>query len=235
MLEQQVELYQEEGKEEQETARKVAEQDVSIEAGIGNAALLIETITGDPRIMGILAEKGYNEEVFNEGRTLLENARSAFASRAAAIAAQRYASSRLAGTEISAEKAFTDFRLVARAVFKDEPEAFSALNLKDSLPPNRSQFIARALTAIENARLEEYTGRLSRFGCDEEGLAQVEASISALETTDAGQNQLISDAMTATAERDAAWEALSGWVSQLRAVAKTALRDKPDLVKILDV
>jgi len=136
---------------------------------------------------------------------------------------------------MSAEKAFADFRLVARAVFKDEPEAHSALNLKDSMPPNRSQFIPKALTAIENARLEEYAGRLARFGYDEEGLAQVEATVFALETADAGQNRLISDAMTATAERDAAWKALGSWISLFRAVAKAALRDKPDLVKILDV
>ena len=235
MSEQSNTAYKEKEKEELTQARQRAEQDVSIEAGIGNAALLIETVTSDPQVLEILAEKGYDEEVFTQGRDLLASAQSAFSSRAAAIAAQRYASSRLAGTEMSAEKAFTDFRLVARAVFKDEPEAFSALNLKDSLPPNRSQFIAKTLTAIENARLEEYAGRLSRFGYDEEGLAQVEAAVSSLETADAGQNQLISDAMTATAERDAAWEALSGWVSQFRAVAKAALRDKPDLVKILDV
>ena len=233
MIDQQVnEDYTEETPEQ---AARRAEQDVSIEAGIGNAALLIETVSNDPQIMEILAEKGYTEEAFTEGRTLLKIARSAFATRAAAIAAQRYASSRLAGAHSTAEKAFVDFRLVARALFKDEPEAHSALNLKDSVPGSRSQFIAKALTAIENARLEAYAGRLARFGYDEEGLAQVEAAVSALETADAGQNQLISDAMTATAERDAAWEALSGWVSQFRAVAKAALRDQPDLFKILDV
>ena len=235
MLEEQADSCQEEETEEQTASRKIAEQDVSIEAGIGNAALLIETVTGDPQIMEILAGKGYDEASFTAGRTLLDAASSAFASRAAAIAAQRYASSRLAGIETAAEKAFTDFRLIARAVFKDEPEAHSALNLKDELPGNRSRFIAKALTSIENARLEPYAERLAQFGYDEDGLAQVEQAVAALETADAGQNQLISDAMTATAERDAAWEQLSGWVSQFRAVAKVALRDKPDLVRILNV
>ncbi|MBN1267667.1 MAG: hypothetical protein JXA25_19400 [Anaerolineales bacterium] len=235
MIEEQVDAYQEEETEEQTAARKIAEQDVSIEAGIGKAALLIETVSGDPQIMEILTEKGYDETVFTEGREFLATARSSFASRAAAIAGQRYASARLSGTQSAAEKAFTDFRMVARALFREETEAFSALNLKDSLPRNRSQFIAKALTAIENARLEPYAERLARFGYDEDGLAQVEQAVAALETADAGQNQLISDAMTATAERDAAWEALSSWVSQFRAVAKAVLRDQPDLVKILDV
>jgi hypothetical protein len=235
MLNQDVEMYEEVESAEETAARKLAEQDVSIETGIGKAELLIETVSNDPGIMAILSEMGYDEAAMEEGRALLDKARLGFSARAAAIANQRFASSRLNGSQAVAVKAFTDFRMVARAVFKTDPEASSALNLKDSLPHNRSQFIAKARTAIHNAFMEPYAGELARFGYTEEGLKQVEAAVTELASSDAMQNQLISDAMTATAGRNTAWEQLNSWVIKFRTIAKTALRDQPDLVKILDV
>jgi len=83
--------------------------------------------------------------------------------------------------------------------------------------------------------MEPYAGELARFGYTEEGLQQVEAAVTELASSDAMQNQLISDAMTATAGRNEAWEQLNSWVIKFRTIAKTALRDQPDLVKILDV
>jgi len=220
---------------EMEVARKNAEQDVSIEIGIGEALLLIETVSGDSEIMSILADSGYDESLFSEGQALTQKARDTFSTRAAAIASKKFATATLAGKDSSARTLFTDFRLVARALFKRENEAYSALSLKGDMPDDRAQLLARAQSTMQNARLEPYAERLSRFGYDEEGLQQVETAITELQQADGYQNKLTADAMTTTAERDAAYQELSDWVSQFRSVAKAALRHRPDLVKILEV
>lgn len=235
MSEMDFEAVRQEMVEEEETKRKRAEQDVEISAGIGQAGTLIDTVTSDAAIMERLAGQGVDEALISEGRELLARAQQAFGARSAAMSAQFYASQVLSGREAEARKAFIDFRIVARALFRNEEQAGTALSLNGGLPSRRGELITLASAAVQNAQEEPYAQQLARFGYDEQGLARFGEAVNALQAADAVQNNAISDAMTATAERDEAWSRLNEWMIRFRALAKATLRDQPDLYKLLEV
>jgi hypothetical protein len=235
MLEMEYESIQQEAAEEEEKKRTQAEQSVRIASGIGQAGTLIDTVTSDAEIMELLLAQGVDEALISEGRELLARAQGAFAARSSAMSAQYYASQVLSGREAEARKAFIDFRIVARALFRSEAAASTALSLNGQMPTRRGELIALATAAVQNAQEEPYAQQLARFGYDEQGLARFGEAVNALQAADAVQNNAIGDAMTATVERDQAWSRLNEWMIRFRALAKATLRDQPDLYKLLEV
>ena len=105
---------------EQVQVRKHNEpQDKEIAELITAARQLIDRVGASEEIARQLAENGYDAERLDEGRALCELAQENFTRRQELMAERMRMSEELADMDVSLYKHFSDFRVVARALFKD--------------------------------------------------------------------------------------------------------------------
>jgi hypothetical protein len=222
--------------DEQETndkpARQRAEQDRDIAHEIAAAEQMIHTVQEQPDIAEKLANHGYDEAKLGEGSALQAGTNDRFYDRQEAMATQRQANARLIGAEAEARSAYNEFRIVARALFKDESD-ITALAIRGRIPGDRQNFLTMADTSYRAALTEPYSTILGQYGFAPEEIEGYAAALESLSAADEAQNAIDGDAMEATARRDQAYRALHEWMQQFKSIARVALKDDDDMSKAL--
>jgi hypothetical protein len=212
--------------------REYAEQDRDIAHEIAAAEQMIHTVQEQPDIAEKLAAHGYDEAKLGEGSALQAETNDRFYDRQKAIASQRQAGAKLAGAEAEARSSYSEFRAVARALFKEETDV-SALAIRGRVPGDRQNFLTMAETSYRAALTEPYGTILGQYGFAPEEIEGYAAALHALAAADEAQNAIAGDAMEATARRDQAYQALHDWMQQFRSIARVALKDEKDMSKAL--
>jgi hypothetical protein len=211
------------------TPRRRSQQDQETANLITESAELIGTIRADAEIAAIMGERGYSVERLDEGSALQAAAQSAFNTRQTALAEQKQATANLQAKETEARRTYQDFRETARAIFTTDAERVY-LGLKGEVKKDLEKFITQARASYDGAKAAPYITKLASYGFPLTSITAAIAGLDQLEAANTAQNQAIGAAKGGTSSRIKAVEGLAAWVSQLRKIAKVALRSRPDLL-----
>lgn len=206
-----------------------AAQDQAMANDIGGALKLIDGVAGNAEISALLLKRGYDEAKLAEGRTLQSAAQAAFVARQTALGLEENAVKTLKATAKAASDRYADFRGTARASFTAQADR-TALLLNGAVPKDRDKFITQATASYTTAKSGTYQTQMTTDGYDATTLTAALAELTALAQADTAQNQASGAAKLATTARDAAHKSLMTYTKRLRAMAKVALKNRPDLL-----
>jgi hypothetical protein len=216
--------------------RPRASQDQALANRINQYRAALTFVQGHAELGALLAGRGYTTAVISQGLTLCDAAQAGFNARNEAQATQQAAVVALRTAEQAARAGFADFRVIARAVFRQDTSAQSALNVTGVAPHDREQFLTKASAAYAAAlEYAAYGELLGRRGYDPAGLQAEQAKLTALTQAAVTHELARAAAQRATAERDAAAQTLDAWWAEFRAVARVVLKGRPELARALGV
>ena len=210
--------------------RQRADQDRALANRINQYRTALIAAQGNAELIELLAGRGYDAAALAAGLALCEAAQTAFTARQQAMAAQSEAAIASRAADEAARSGFDDFRKIARALFKTNPAARQSLGVDGRPPDDREQFLTAA-SAAYSAALADNTllTALARRGYPQAALEAEQGKLAALTTASAAHDRAQDAAKRATATRDSAAKALTGWWLEFQAVAKVALKNRSDL------
>ncbi len=211
-------------------ARTYASQDQALANRINQYRGALILARDSSELLSLLQPRGYDDAALAAGIALCDAAQVAFTARQSAQAAQQAAQLAEQAARQVARDGFQDFRKIARAVFRADPAAQTALGATGRVPSDQEKFLTLA-TAAYAAVLEhsDYLAALTQRGLDQSVIQAEQAKLEALVQANAAHEVAKAAAMRATAERNAAAKAMDDWWAQFRAIAQVALKDRPDL------
>ena len=212
-------------------ARPRASQDSALANRINQYRTALTLAQSTPELSELLAARGYAAAALTAGLDLCAAAESAFGLRQQAMADQTQAAAAARAADRSARSGYDDFRKIARAVFKTDPAARQSLGIDARAPGDRETFQSVAGAAYTRALASTSTlAALAPHGFTQAALEAERVKLAALTTAGAAHDAAQAAATRATADRDAAAKALSDWWGKFRAVAKVALKARPELL-----
>jgi hypothetical protein len=211
-----------------------AEQDQAMLDRIVGIGQTLATAQADVEIMALLAPRGFDAAKFAEGLALQQAAQGTFSVRQTAIKTQGQISAVRSGTESAAREMYGEFRVNARRLFT-APTDRTALNLNGSIPRDTQQFIGAAQLSYKAAQKDPYAATFAASGYPAAYLTSALAAVDAFKNADQDQNAAIGAATKSTADRDAAFAVLDKWQKIFERLARTTLKNRPDLLKKLNL
>jgi hypothetical protein len=212
--------------------RRKDQQDQRIANRLTAIQQVFIAIKDNPDAMLALSERGYPD--LDEGFFIQEAAFQAYVARNMAMAAQSEATAAVIASKRAAREAYSDFRKIARVVFKDDITR-TALGLTGRVPVDRARFIHLARAGFEAALTPDYAPTLARRGLSQPALEANLASLDALLAADEAQIAAKAAARQATANRTLAVARLDAWFGEFRGVAKVAFRHHPEWIGLLKI
>lgn len=194
--------------------------------------LLIQNSISDEEIASLVSAFGYNTANLANGLELHTEAVAAVEEQQKKAGAQRTATQAFDEAEKTAHDAYQALAKVARAVYMQDPAQLTTLGLTGAMPKDTAGFLAAAYTLFDNAAPLE---ALAFYGYDEVKLPAERLKIAAYDTANQNQELAKGAAQQATAEQDAALEALNEWTAQYRKIAKVALRGQKQLLEKIGI
>ena len=220
--------------EKERSLKHYEPQDKEIAELITAARQLIDRVAASEEIAQQLAESGYDAERLDEGRALCELVQDNFTRRQELMAERMRMSEELADMDVSLYNHFSDFRVVARALFKDSNDR-RQLGVSGRRTRDRQRMITTIMTAYAAASQEPFLAPLSRHGYGAEQLLALREEAEALRALDNEQDSASILAREATSIRNEAAGQLRQWVSTFRSIAKRVLRATPEWLDILEM
>jgi hypothetical protein len=190
----------------------------------------IHNSLADPEVLALVGAYGYDAQRLAQGKQLLERSLQAYEVKEACAGAQRQATAETDRARLEAEDAFLALVRVARAVFKTDEPALTALALRGRVPASTAAFLGRADQLFDNARLPEVQQGLQAYGYDAARLQAEYKRINAYREADQVQEAAKGTAQQATADHDEALALLRDWIAQYIKIARIALRHQPKLL-----
>lgn len=219
-----------------EARRSHASQDQALANRIGAYRAALTTVQDNAELGALLQDRGYDAAALAAGLALCEAALAGYTARQNALTGQQQASAAAQTAEATARAGFDDFRTIARAVFQSDRPAQNALGAAGRVPPDREKFLIAAAAAYASALDHaDYLAALCKRGYHRAALEAGQAQLTALIQADAGHENAKAAATRATAARDATVKTLDAWWTEFRAVARVALKGRPDLAGALAV
>jgi hypothetical protein len=197
----------------------------------GNA---IENALNHSEIKPRLEELGFDETKVNEGQALLTTAKEKY--NANIIDADETGEARKAFESKQAEMntVFAKQRKIAKAVYRNDAEMKARLRVDESIPsgyPKWQNLLHHFYTAVNsNPSTIAALGTL-RVSADD--LTAAASLLQEVENAKAAYDREMAEDQTATAQKNAAIEALTDWMDDFYEVAKIAMEDEPQLLELL--
>ena len=178
----------------------------------------------------------YDEARISEGLALHANVSNLFSVQKKEKGEQLQASDEVEKCFITARQRLVTARIIARAAFEDDANAFVALDLSGKTRVSISGLTKQAGPFYTNIRQNpRFSARMAHFGYTDEKLSEEQKLIQPVLDANARHKKELGEAVEATISRDTAFENLASWMSTFYVVAKEALKKKPELMKQLGI
>jgi len=195
----------------------------------------LTAISNQTEAMASLRTRGYANGEFDEGFGACDLAQEKYNARQLAMDEKDTASRILRRAEKAARMGYADFSKIAAKVFKDNPTARAVVVIPSRLLTDQEKFLTNTTAAynVVTTRVT-YQAALAKRGYTAEAIQAEQAKLTALTQASAAHEAASQAATRATAERRAAMKALNTWWSEFNVTAKVALKDRPDLLGLLN-
>ncbi|HEX9953567.1 MAG TPA: hypothetical protein VGB53_17515 [Rubricoccaceae bacterium] len=213
------------------TPRRRADQDVQLRADLTEMEQRLEAARDDAEVQAVLAPAGYGPDVLDALLARVDAAAKAYDARAEAMAAEDRAGAAEDKAFDDCQKDYVAFRQIARARFKGDDAAATALGLGGDMPDALAAFVRQARLSYANAALAPYAERIAVRGYDSKRLNALTADLDALVTASGADTSTDARAIEATTERDGEADALRLDYAEFRDTARPLLRPFPELTR----
>lgn len=180
----------------------------------------------DPAIKTLIEPFGYTTQKLDEGKALFTEVEALAENQRKEYAEQYTVSTRFIEKRQDAETQLINLRKFSKFIFRKNPEAYNTLGLGSALPTNFADWLQAARYYYERL-LEhpEWITILAPFKVTSAMIETNHATLSELKTLQELRQRETGDAQRATKERDAKFEELNAWCSELRQLAKLLFED----------
>ncbi len=189
----------------------------------------------DPAIAPLLAAHGYTAERLAEGQTLLAAARQALSQREALRGVQQGRTRQLEQAQRIARGKYVALARVARVLFKERPNLLVQLGIQGQTPESLAGLLQAGDILVTNVTHPEIAAELTEYGHPPARIAELGAAFVAFKQANDAQEAAKGDTQQATRQLQAAMRALDKWMIRFRAIARDALRDRPDYLEKLGI
>lgn len=189
-----------------------------------------------PEIAPLLAAAGYPASAIASRQGDLDSLRTLAEAQKNEYGDQYEAAEKLADTRAAYHPVYAAHVGLARLAFRNSPDATAALGLAGVRKASLSGYTTQGLLFYNNAlATAEFANALSAKGIDNAALQDGKTAFEKLLQYNAELKKETGEAQKATKDRDAAYDDLQDWVSELRETAKIVLRDHPQLREQLGI
>lgn len=194
----------------------------------------LDNVSKQPAIQELMSAVGYGPEVIAEGKAYLNEARQAYDTNqlegyGASEASQAFQWQR---QELTAY--FRRDRDLAKGAFRYDGPTAARIGVAEGVPKAYLRWVETVRKFYTNTLADpEVMGRLAQLGVTEERLLQGAAMLRSLEEARSSYLKEEGESQDATKAKDAAFERLEDWMRDFYAVAKVALRERPQLAESL--
>ena len=216
-----------------EQSREHAQQDQHITEMINTGRKILRQVETRPEVAETLASAGYDSDKLQEGHDLCDLLQQYFTHRQETLNQRIKISKQLRESYHELQKTFSDFRVTARALFKDSSDR-DLLSVSGRRPTDREKLMSVMEAAFTSAQKEPYADTLNRHGFTAERFAAKLEQLAAFRELDVQQNNAEQTAEEATRIRDEAADELEDWFSSLRNIGTRALRGTPDAEDVFE-
>lgn len=196
----------------------------------------IHNALSNPELSSRLSFRGYPEEKLLIGKSHGELAQQTY-NRQVNEYGEYFAASELYSAESkSLREDIKDLRTIARVVFQDDRKAIQDLKLNKGLSRTFGVFYTQ-VSAMINSSLKNANQleKLTAYGFDEATLTGFSTRLAALPEIREDRDRENTEAQQATKERDEAIAIMDKWFLDLLTIAPIAVKDKPELMELLNV
>ena len=194
----------------------------------------LENVENQPEIANLMVALSYDAATITEGKTLLEQTRTAYDKNktdddetTAAYADFDARKEQLANT-------YAMHRKKAKVLYRKDPVTAEQLGVSGRLPQAYIKWLDTVkkfyATASADAGIQ---ARLASLNLTIADINDTEALIADLETARAEYLREKGESQDATKQKDAAFATMDDWMSEFYAVARIALEDRPQLMEAL--
>ena len=183
--------------------------------------------TEDPAVKAMIEPFGYTTEKIEEGKLLFSAVETLAENQQKEYAEQYTVSTEFIEKRTDAETELHTLRKFSKFIFKNNVDAYNTLALKSSVPTNFANWLQVARYYYERL-LEhpEWIAILAPFKVTTETIEANHATLAELKTLQELRLRETGDAQRATKARDAKFDELNAWCSELKQLVKLLFDDK---------
>lgn len=201
---------------------------MTYDARVDRGQVILDNIGANPDVADALAEFGYDAGRIAEGRALLDTAVEAQQAFVRERGEQMDATQALNGAIEAAKHVYDGYLKLARKRLEDDPPALERLRATGPREKTYSGWVGQTqqfyTTALDDDAILE---ALARYNVTREKLEDGLALVNEVIARNSVQEDEKSEALEASAARQAAFKALGDWMDEFLIVAEVAFRDKP--------
>lgn len=216
---------------EEAEARSLQDQEIQ-EAVTKNYALL-QVCSTDPVLQPLLAQYGLDVPALESGGLLVQKTAAAFNVRYTTMGNKKSAQRDLTKEATEARTEYACFRDIVRPMFP-LVEDRTTLALRGDVPEDLESFITLAQASYENGKADAYTERLSARSYTPARLDELKSALDVLVAHSGARTKSKARATASTADRNAAFAAMSSFMRELKGVLKAILRKSPHLRTLVE-
>jgi hypothetical protein len=195
----------------------------------------LTAIGSNTEAVTLLTPRGYNKVGLDEGIAACNLAQEKFNARQLAMDEKDAASKALKKADKAARTGYADFAKIAAKVFKENPTAKAAVVISARQLTDQEKFLTNVEAAYNAATTRTtYQAALSKRGYTAEAIQAEQDKLKAVTTASAAYETAKQAATRATAERVAAMKILTAWWGEFNATAQVALKDRSDMLRLLE-
>ena len=208
----------------------------SIEDRLLAANVALENTLADSEILGLLTEFGYDAAKINAGKVLYNSAQDKFQQQKTEYGEQYAASEEMQTKWNEAYAVYMKHVKVARVALQSNYGAFLKLGLEGARKRTLSGWLVQARQFYSNAQGDtNIQNELVVFGITEAKLQEGKQLTDEVEAANAAHKKEKGEAQQSTLDRDNALDVLEDWLSDLIAIARIALEDRPQLLEKMGI
>ncbi len=206
----------------------------SIDASLVQFRTLISNASRHPKVKPEMEKFGYTDPRMQEAQSLLDqfilwqNEKENCYSQGSAL------KQKLKQDVKSLKVLYTGHLTIARFAFREDAYMEAHLQLKGTRKSDWAGWTSQVLSFYSRVEAEGLAA-MKKHGAKAEELSQGKAMAEALADVYQQKKSNAGDAQSATQKRNAAFKALTRWVSDYKKIARVALQNDPQIMEVLGI
>ena len=196
----------------------------------------ISGANNQPEISSMLSSFGYDAAKIAAGQSMLDNVKTLMAQQID-IYGDQYAATDAAGK--NREQAYSDYMVVIKVIrvaFKGDVDALKSFMATGQRSKSLSGWLREAHILYSNLLSNpNHLAILANYGITQTRISDGLQRVKEIEELYGKQLEKKGEAQQSTLDRDRAFDELTNWYSDFRAIARIALYEKPQLLEVMGI
>ncbi|WP_339886029.1 hypothetical protein [Polaribacter vadi] len=196
--------------------------------------IALQNVETNPVIKPLMEALGYNTTKIDEGKAILNNAKTLYIQNQELEDARGKAYQTFEEKRVAIDLKYATDRKKAKIIFKTDPLILKELGLKGALPRTYVKWLETVSLFYNTLNTQtEVLAKLATLQVTAQSVTDQLAAINELEDLRAAYIQAKGNAQNATKTKNKAFKDLEKWMSDFYAVARLALEGEPQLLESL--